>query len=135
MFAGSARIDLQIVTATDTLVLNAADLSFGAVQLLDAAGKPAATPKVAVDATAQTASFALGHTIAPGRYTLTADYRGKVYLQRRACSRSTTTARMAASARSTRSSRIATRDASSPPSTSPPTRRPSRFMRSCRPAR
>lgn len=76
-FQGQARITLDVVQATDRIMLNAADLTFGKVAL---SGVDEA-PKVVLDDERQTAAFVFGKTLAPGRYTLSIDYTGKIYQQ------------------------------------------------------
>ncbi|OHB31740.1 MAG: hypothetical protein A2790_02695 [Phenylobacterium sp. RIFCSPHIGHO2_01_FULL_69_31] len=76
-FTGQARIELTVVRPTDRIVLNAADLTFGKVGL---SGQPAA-PKIVLDEQQQTAAFVFPKTLAPGRYTLSIDYAGKIYQQ------------------------------------------------------
>ena len=76
-FTGTAKIDLTVVRATDRIVLNAADLTFGKVSL----SGQAATPRIVLDEAQQTAAFVFPKTLAPGRYTLAIDYAGKIYQQ------------------------------------------------------
>jgi aminopeptidase N len=76
-FLGRARIDIEVMRATQSIVLNAADLNFDRVTV---SGRGDA-PKVTLDAREQTASFAFGTPLAPGRYVLSIDYRGKIYQQ------------------------------------------------------
>ncbi len=78
-FDGTAAIDLELIEPTTTLVLNAVDLTFAKVTLN---GRDApVTAKVSTDEQAQTATFAFGSTIAPGRYRLNIDYSGKINTQ------------------------------------------------------
>ena len=76
-FTGHVDIDLTVVKATDRIVLNAADLTFGKVTL---SGHQAA-PKIILDDEEQTAAFDFGKTLAPGKYRLSIDYDGKIYQQ------------------------------------------------------
>jgi aminopeptidase N len=76
-FRGRARIDVDVTRQTQSIVLNAADLSFERVAL---SGR-AQTPKITLDAQQQRAIFAFGAPIPPGRYVLSIDYRGKIYQQ------------------------------------------------------
>ena len=76
-FRGRARIEVDVTRATQSIVLNAADLSFERVAL---AGRTEA-PKITLDAEQQTATFVFGAPLAPGRYVLSIDYRGKIYQQ------------------------------------------------------
>ena len=76
-FRGRVRIDVEVLQPTRSIALNAADLSFERVAL---SGR-AASPEITLDAQQQTAIFAFGAPIAPGRYVLSIDYRGKIYRQ------------------------------------------------------
>lgn len=76
-FRGRARIDVEVTQPTETIVLNAADLSFERVAL---SGRIEA-PKVTLDVPQQTATFTFGAPIAPGRYVLSIEYQGKIYQQ------------------------------------------------------
>ncbi|TAJ74869.1 MAG: M1 family peptidase [Phenylobacterium sp.] len=76
-FSGKAKIDLTVVRATDRIVLNAADLTFGEVRL----SGQAAAPKVVLDDGRQTAAFVFPKPLAPGKYALSIDYAGKIYQQ------------------------------------------------------
>jgi len=78
-FSGKVRIDLDILTATDTIVLNAADLTFSHAALEGAGNLPA--PVIRLDEQAQTASFTFARKLAPGHYTLALDYDGRIYTQ------------------------------------------------------
>jgi aminopeptidase N len=76
-FRGRARIAVEVTRQTQSIVLNAAELSFERVSL---SGRTAA-PKITLDAEQQTATFAFGAPLAPGRYVLAIDYRGRIYQQ------------------------------------------------------
>ncbi len=76
-FAGKVGIAVEVIAPTTTITLNAADLAFDRVALSGVA----AAPTVKVDADAQTATFTFAQAIAPGRYTLSIDYRGKIGTQ------------------------------------------------------
>jgi aminopeptidase N len=79
-FDGKARIDLEVRQPTDRIVLQALDLAFAHSTLSTPQGK-ALVPKVSVDADAQTATFAFDSPLAPGRYTLSTDYTGRIGTQ------------------------------------------------------
>jgi aminopeptidase N len=79
-FDGHAVVAIEVLEPTDRIVLQARDLAF-AKAMLDGDGMPAATPKIAVDAAAQTATFTFTRALAPGHYTLSMDYRGKIATQ------------------------------------------------------
>jgi len=65
-FRGRVRIDVQVLRATDSIVLNAADLSFERVTL---AGREEA-PKITLDAQVQTATFGFSAPITPPAFSL-----------------------------------------------------------------
>ena len=76
-FAGRAAITIDVLTPTATITLNAADLAFDKVMLSGVA----AAPVIKVDAATQTATFTFASAVAPGRHTLTMDYRGVIGTQ------------------------------------------------------
>ena len=80
-FDGKVRIDLDVLVPTDTLVLQAANLAFDGGSLVAAGGGKPLPAKVSVDAENQTASFAFGQVLAPGRYVLSTGYRGVINTQ------------------------------------------------------
>ena len=73
-FAGHVAIDVTVAKPTNTIKLNAADLSFGKVALT---GESAA-PKVSYDATQETATLTFAQPVAAGHHELTIDYTGKI---------------------------------------------------------
>jgi aminopeptidase N len=73
-FAGTVEIDVDVRRPTARIVVDAADLAIDAASL----SGEARAPSIAVDERAQTASFAFGHALAPGRRTLTVRYRGRI---------------------------------------------------------
>src|SRR4051794_22894063 len=75
-FTGSTLIDIEVLEATDTITLNAADLDFASVTL-DGGDRA----RVTTDAEAQTATFHFNGPIAPGRHRLAIDYGGKINTQ------------------------------------------------------
>lgn len=79
-FDGKVKIDVQVLQPTQTIVLQAANLTFGSSTLSAGKGKPM-TAKVSTDADAQTATFAFDKTLAPGQYTLSIDYSGIINTQ------------------------------------------------------
>jgi aminopeptidase N len=79
-FDGKVSIDIDVLAPTSTIVLQAANLTFGNSTLVAKGGKPQAA-RVSVDAEQQTASFAFDKTLAPGRYTLSTDYAGVINTQ------------------------------------------------------
>ncbi|AOF97776.1 M1 family metallopeptidase [Sphingobium sp. RAC03] len=79
-FTGKVTIDVAVSTAMPTLVLNAADLSFGDVMLTPAKGK-AIKGTAKVDADAQTVTLDFGKPLAPGNYKLAITYAGVINTQ------------------------------------------------------
>ncbi len=75
-FSGSVAIEIEVLEATDTITLNAADLTFASVTL---DGDRRA--RVSTDAAAQTATFRFEAPIAPGRHRLNIDYAGVINTQ------------------------------------------------------
>ena len=75
-FTGSVLIDVEILDATDTITLNAAELDFARVTI--DGGREA---RVVTDADAQTATFRFADRLAPGRHRLAIDYSGKINTQ------------------------------------------------------
>ncbi len=81
-FDGNVVITLEVLAATDRIVLNAVDMTFSSAKIRSTRNKrgyPA--PKVVVDKSAQTASFIFPDTLAVGSYLLTLDYAGKIGTQ------------------------------------------------------
>ncbi len=76
-FTGHVDIALTVVRATDRVVLNAADLTLGQARL---SGQPGA-PRIVRDDKQETTAFVFAKPLAPGRYTLSIDYTGKIYQQ------------------------------------------------------
>ena len=76
-FTGKVQIDVTVHRPTDRIVLNAADL---VIDHAAVSGESAA-PAVSYDEKEQTATFAIGHALKPGAYTLTLGYHGKIYEQ------------------------------------------------------
>jgi aminopeptidase N len=80
-FRGRLTISIDVLEPTQSVTLNALDMTFHEVRL-SGAGQPAFTaPKVAVDAGAQTATFTFGRPIPPGSYQLYLDYDGRIGTQ------------------------------------------------------
>jgi aminopeptidase N len=73
-FTGQVATDIEVLSATKTLMLNAADLSFSQVALSGRAEAPA----VSYDKTQETATLTFAKTVAPGRYRLTIAYSGLI---------------------------------------------------------
>jgi len=84
-FTGRTDVDIEVLEATDSITLNAAELEFGEVSIgsLGASDGPplALTPQTSLDAAAQTATFRFARRLAPGRYRLTLNYAGRINTQ------------------------------------------------------
>ena len=81
-FTGKVVISVEVLQPTTTITLNALDLAFADVRLTGGGvGAAFASPKVAVDASAQTATFTFARPIPRGAYRLSLDYRGKIGTQ------------------------------------------------------
>jgi len=81
IFDGEVAIDLEVIKATPSLTLNAADISFASATLAPARGGAPLTGRVTVDDKAQTATIAFPRTLAPGAYRLRLAYSGKINTQ------------------------------------------------------
>lgn len=79
-FDGKVRIDIDVLAATDRIVLQAVNMRFAHATLAPAKGKPLAAT-VSVDAAGQTATFAFAKPLAPGKYVLSTEYSGKINTQ------------------------------------------------------
>jgi aminopeptidase N len=76
-FKASVSIHLSVKEATDTIVLNSAEIVIDRASL---SGSPAA-PTITYDDKVQTATLGFPEKLAPGAYTLALDYHGKIYQQ------------------------------------------------------
>lgn len=79
-FEGRVRIDLEVLEATDRIVLQAVDMTFSDSALSDASGRSRAA-RVSVDAASQTVTFRFGRKLRPGTYVLSTRYAGKIGTQ------------------------------------------------------
>ncbi|KJV36777.1 M1 family metallopeptidase [Luteibacter yeojuensis] len=81
-FDGKVAISIDVLEATNTITLNAIDMTFANVKLAPAKGKASiGAPKVSVDAENQTATFTFAKPLAAGAYRLSMDYTGKIGTQ------------------------------------------------------
>jgi aminopeptidase N len=80
-FDGRIAIDIEVLEPTAKIVLNQLDMQFRNVSLKPVKGKAIAAATTDVDGKAQTASFGFAKEIAPGKYTLSMDYTGKIGTQ------------------------------------------------------
>jgi aminopeptidase N len=74
-FKGTVSIEITVHQATDTIVLNSADI------VIDSAAVSGESAAISYDKKEETAAFALGHKLRPGAYTLSLEYHGKIFLQ------------------------------------------------------
>ncbi len=79
-FTSKVSIDINLVEASNSITLNAADLVFAKAGIRKGKSK-AAPAKVTVDAAAQTATMTFPKKFAAGKYTIDIDYSGKIYQQ------------------------------------------------------
>jgi aminopeptidase N len=75
-FSGTVEIEIEVIEPTDTIILNAAELSFSQVALDGGIGAIIST-----DADAQTVTFRFTDQIAPGRHQLDILYSGRINTQ------------------------------------------------------
>ncbi len=75
-FTGRVEIDIEVLQATDTITLNAVDMTFSRVTL-----DGGTQGRAAMNEEAQTATLRFPLTIRPGRHRLAIDYAGKIYTQ------------------------------------------------------
>jgi aminopeptidase N len=81
-FDGKVTAAIDVLRPTASITLNAIDLTFSSVTLAPVSGQASfGTPKVAVDANAQTATFTFAKPLPVGSYRLTMDYTGKIDTQ------------------------------------------------------
>ncbi|MFZ2979843.1 MAG: M1 family metallopeptidase, partial [Sphingobium sp.] len=79
-FTGKVAIDVTVTTPSDSITLNAADLTIDKVSITPAGGK-AITGTATIDADAQTATLKFAKSLAVGKYVLTMDYAGIINTQ------------------------------------------------------
>ena len=75
-FSASVLIEIEVLEATDTITLNAAELDISSATL-----DGQARGRVSTEADAQTATFRFDSAIAPGRHRLNVDYAGRINTQ------------------------------------------------------
>lgn len=82
-FTGDVAIEIEVLEATNSITLNAADLNIRTARLAGVEpgkGGPG-TPVIETDATAQTARFVFSQPVAPGHYQLALNYDGNIATQ------------------------------------------------------
>jgi len=75
-FAATVLIDIEVIEATDSIILNAAELGFQRAAIVGGA-----EARVSLDAEAQTATLRFPNRLAPGRHRLSIDYSGRINTQ------------------------------------------------------
>ncbi|MEO7935003.1 MAG: M1 family peptidase, partial [Dokdonella sp.] len=81
-FEGRVEITIDVLKATDRIVLNAVGMRFSSAHIHSTRNKRAyADPKVGVDASTQTATFTLPEALETGSYLLTLEYTGTIGTQ------------------------------------------------------
>jgi aminopeptidase N len=79
-FDGKVRIDIEVLQATSSIVLQAVNMTFADSTIAARGGKP--TPaRVTLDAATQTATFAFDKPLPAGHYTLATTYTGVINTQ------------------------------------------------------
>jgi aminopeptidase N len=79
-FTGTVGIDIELLTASKAVTLNAVDMQFQSVTLTDAMGG-SWKPVITFNTEAQTATLTFDKPIAPGAYHLDIAYTGRIYDQ------------------------------------------------------
>lgn len=79
-FAGKVTIKLEVLTATSSITLNAADLAFSSAQLLGDDGKTLPAT-IKLNEAEQTATFTFSRSVAKGTYQLALTYTGVIGTQ------------------------------------------------------
>lgn len=80
-FAGTESVDIAILEATDSITMNALDIDLGSVTLTGANGARLSPAGHSSDDDNQTLTLRFASRLAPGRYRLNIDYRGKIGTQ------------------------------------------------------
>lgn len=80
-FDGHAAINLDLFTASNSITMNAVDLSFASASIARMDGSGSIPLTVTLDGEAQTVTFTAPQQLTPGQYRLSAQYRGKINTQ------------------------------------------------------
>ncbi|HEX6375280.1 MAG TPA: M1 family metallopeptidase [Allosphingosinicella sp.] len=80
-FAGSVLSHIDVLEATDEIVMNAADLDIQSAELVSGVNDTVEASRISLDREKQTVSIRFAKAIAPGRYRLAIEYSGKIYTQ------------------------------------------------------
>jgi aminopeptidase N len=80
-FKGSVLIHIQVLEATDEIVMNAADLDIGSAQLISGINDEVEASRITLDEERQLVRIRFAKPIAPGSHRLNIEYDGKIYTQ------------------------------------------------------
>lgn len=80
-FDGKVGIDIEVLSATDRIVLQAAALTFDQARLASGKNDQTHAAEISLDEANQTATFTFDTPLLPGRYTLSAEYSGIINTQ------------------------------------------------------
>jgi aminopeptidase N len=80
-FDGSVLIHIDVLEATNAIVMNAADLEFKSAELVSKVYDSEEAAGIAVDPDKQTVTIRFAKPIPPGSYRLAVEYSGKIYTQ------------------------------------------------------
>jgi aminopeptidase N len=80
-FKGSVLTHIEVLEATDEIVMNAADLDFQSAELISGVNDTVEASRISLDADKQLVSIRFAKPIPPGRHRLALEYTGKIYTQ------------------------------------------------------
>jgi aminopeptidase N len=80
-FKGSVLVHIEVLEATDEIVMNAAELDIQSAELISGVNDATEASGTSVDADRQTVTIRFAKPIAPGKYRLAIEYTGKIYTQ------------------------------------------------------
>ena len=80
-FKGSVLTHIEVLEATDEIVMNAADLDIQSAELISGVNDTVAASRISLDEDRQQLRLSFARPIPPGRYRLAIEYGGKIYTQ------------------------------------------------------
>lgn len=80
-FGGHVAIDFDLFEASNSITMNALDITVASAKIAKADGSGATALTATTDAAAQTVTFTAPRPLAPGKYQLTIDYSGTINTQ------------------------------------------------------
>ncbi|HEX8573919.1 MAG TPA: M1 family metallopeptidase [Allosphingosinicella sp.] len=80
-FKGSVLTHIEVIEATDEIVMNAADLDFQSAELVSRVYDTTEASGISTDPGKQTVTVRFARPIPPGRYRLGLEYTGRIYTQ------------------------------------------------------